>query len=85
MKHSATEVRAAGSVITPAREEERLEYIFTLRGEEEYKKPLAAKGSAVKESQPDNCERYETVHQKLIHFAAPLKGCIEDIVHPGQN
>ena len=27
MKHSATEVRATGSVITPAREEERLEFV----------------------------------------------------------
>ena len=37
-KHSATEVRAVGSVITPAREEERVEYISILVKEGEVQK-----------------------------------------------
>ena len=37
----------------------------------------------MKDGQPDKGKGYKAVHQKLIHFAASIKGCIEHIVHPG--
>ena len=39
----------------------------------------------MKDSSPDQGEGNETVHHKLIYFAASFKGCIEHVVHPGKS
>ena len=34
------------------------------------------------DEQPDTSEWCEAVHQELVELLLPIKGCIEQIVHP---